>query len=119
MPTAEELADISIQMAGVVRRFGQEPRVALLAFSTFGFPRGERSEQFPEDQHRKREIARVGEIARAQRPDKDTQSHGGLQQACRDDEAPLGAAQHRLIGMTRRPSENILLRWIDHERQRQ
>jgi malate dehydrogenase (oxaloacetate-decarboxylating)(NADP+) len=48
MPTAEELADITIQMAGVVRRFGQEPRVALLAFSTFGFPRGERSERIIE-----------------------------------------------------------------------
>ena len=48
MPTAEELADITIQMAGVVKRFGQEPRVALLAFSTFGFPRGERSERIIE-----------------------------------------------------------------------
>ena len=48
MPTAEELADISVQMAGVARRFGVEPRVALLAFSTFGYPRGERSERIIE-----------------------------------------------------------------------
>jgi malate dehydrogenase (oxaloacetate-decarboxylating)(NADP+) len=48
MPTAEELADISVQMAGVARRLGIEPRVALLAFSTFGFPRGERSERIIE-----------------------------------------------------------------------
>jgi malate dehydrogenase (oxaloacetate-decarboxylating)(NADP+) len=48
MPTAEELADITIQMAGAVRRFGHEPRVALLAFSTFGYPRGERSERIIE-----------------------------------------------------------------------
>ncbi|HYM18595.1 MAG TPA: NADP-dependent malic enzyme [Micropepsaceae bacterium] len=48
MPTAEQLADITIQMAGAVRRFGHEPRVALLAFSTFGFPRGERSERIIE-----------------------------------------------------------------------
>jgi malate dehydrogenase (oxaloacetate-decarboxylating)(NADP+) len=48
MPTAEELADITVQMAGAVRRFGQEPRVALLAYSTFGFPRGERSERIIE-----------------------------------------------------------------------
>jgi malate dehydrogenase (oxaloacetate-decarboxylating)(NADP+) len=48
MPTAQELADISIQMAGVARCFGLEPRVALLAFSTFGFPRGERSERIIE-----------------------------------------------------------------------
>jgi malate dehydrogenase (oxaloacetate-decarboxylating)(NADP+) len=48
MPTAQELADISIQMAGVARRLGIEPRVALLAFSTFGYPRGERSERIIE-----------------------------------------------------------------------
>ena len=48
MPTAEELAEISVQMAGVARRLGIEPRVALLAFSTFGFPRGERSERIIE-----------------------------------------------------------------------
>jgi malate dehydrogenase (oxaloacetate-decarboxylating)(NADP+) len=48
MPTAQELADISVQMAGVARRLGIEPRVALLAFSTFGFPRGERSERIIE-----------------------------------------------------------------------
>jgi malate dehydrogenase (oxaloacetate-decarboxylating)(NADP+) len=48
LPTAEQLADIAIQMAGAVRRFGQEPRVALLASSTFGFPRNERSERIIE-----------------------------------------------------------------------
>ena len=48
LPAAEELAGIAIQMAGVCRRFGVEPRVALLAFSTFGFPRGERSERIIE-----------------------------------------------------------------------
>jgi malate dehydrogenase (oxaloacetate-decarboxylating)(NADP+) len=48
MPTAEELADIAVQTAGVARRFGHEPRVALLAYSTFGFPRGERTERLIE-----------------------------------------------------------------------
>ena len=48
LPSAEEIADIAIQMAGVARRFGHEPRVALLAFSTFGNPRGERSERIVE-----------------------------------------------------------------------
>jgi len=48
MPTAEELADITVQLAGVARRFGVVPRVALLAFSTFGYPRGERSERIIE-----------------------------------------------------------------------
>ncbi len=44
LPTAEELADIAQEAAGVARRFGYEPRVAFLSYSTFGFPRGERAE---------------------------------------------------------------------------
>lgn len=48
MPTAEELADITVQTAGVARRFGYEPRVALLAYSTFGQPWGERSQRVRE-----------------------------------------------------------------------
>ena len=43
MPTAQELAQIAIEAAGVSRRLGYEPRVAMLAFSTFGHPEGERS----------------------------------------------------------------------------
>jgi malate dehydrogenase (oxaloacetate-decarboxylating)(NADP+) len=43
MPTAEELADIAAEAAGVARRMGYVPRVAMLAFSTFGHPQGERS----------------------------------------------------------------------------
>jgi malate dehydrogenase (oxaloacetate-decarboxylating)(NADP+) len=43
MPTAEELAEIAIEAAGVARRLGYEPRLAMLAFSTFGHPQGERS----------------------------------------------------------------------------
>jgi malate dehydrogenase (oxaloacetate-decarboxylating)(NADP+) len=43
MPTAEDLAEIAIEAAGVARRLGYEPRLALLAFSTFGHPPGERS----------------------------------------------------------------------------
>ncbi|MFO1150749.1 MAG: NADP-dependent malic enzyme [Alsobacter sp.] len=43
MPTAGEIADIAVEAAGVARRLGYEPRVALLAFSTFGHPPGERS----------------------------------------------------------------------------
>ncbi|MEI6574309.1 MAG: NADP-dependent malic enzyme [Alphaproteobacteria bacterium] len=43
MPTALELADITVEAAGVARRLGYEPRVALLAYSTFGHPPGERS----------------------------------------------------------------------------
>ena len=44
MPTAEQLADIAIQAAAA----GLTPRVALLASSTFGFPRSERSERIIE-----------------------------------------------------------------------
>ncbi|WP_421854886.1 NADP-dependent malic enzyme [Oricola sp.] len=44
MPTAAELADIAEEAAGMARRMGYEPRVALLAFSTFGDPPSERSE---------------------------------------------------------------------------
>jgi malate dehydrogenase (oxaloacetate-decarboxylating)(NADP+) len=43
MPNAEVLADIAVEAAGVARRLGYEPRLALLAFSTFGHPPGERS----------------------------------------------------------------------------
>jgi len=48
MPTAEQLADIAIQAAAAAKRFGITPRVALLASSTFGFPRSERSERIIE-----------------------------------------------------------------------
>jgi malate dehydrogenase (oxaloacetate-decarboxylating)(NADP+) len=43
MPTSDELAEIAIEAAGVARKFGHEPRLALLAFSTFGHPPGERA----------------------------------------------------------------------------
>ena len=43
LPTAEEIADIAVEAAGVSRRLGYEPRVAMLAYSTFGHPPGERS----------------------------------------------------------------------------
>ncbi|MFO0994829.1 MAG: NADP-dependent malic enzyme [Hyphomicrobiales bacterium] len=44
LPNSEELADIAEEAAGVARRFGYEPRVAFLSYSTFGYPRGERAE---------------------------------------------------------------------------
>jgi malate dehydrogenase (oxaloacetate-decarboxylating)(NADP+) len=43
MPEAHDLAEIAIEAAGVSRRLGYEPRVAMLAFSTFGHPPGERT----------------------------------------------------------------------------
>ena len=51
IPTSEQLADIAVQTARVVRHFGYTPRVALLASSTFGFPRSERSERIVEAVH--------------------------------------------------------------------
>src|SRR5690349_22668726 len=43
MPEAEELAEIAVEAAGVARKFGYEPRLAMLAFATFGHPPGERA----------------------------------------------------------------------------
>ena len=43
MPSAEELADIACQAAATARALGHEPRVAMLAYSTFGHPQGDRS----------------------------------------------------------------------------
>jgi malate dehydrogenase (oxaloacetate-decarboxylating)(NADP+) len=48
VPTAAQLADIATEAARAARNFGIEPRVALLAYSTFGQPRGERSDQIRE-----------------------------------------------------------------------
>jgi malate dehydrogenase (oxaloacetate-decarboxylating)(NADP+) len=48
MPNAEDLAQIAIEAAGVARRLGYEPRVALLAFSSFGHPPGERTRHVQE-----------------------------------------------------------------------
>ena len=48
MPSAVEIADIAEEVAGFARRMGYEPRVAMLAYSTFGHPAGERSERVQE-----------------------------------------------------------------------
>ncbi|SOC83988.1 allosteric NADP-dependent malic enzyme [Ensifer adhaerens] len=45
MPNSEQLADIAEEAAGLARRLGYEPRVAMLAYSTFGHPSGERSDR--------------------------------------------------------------------------
>jgi malate dehydrogenase (oxaloacetate-decarboxylating)(NADP+) len=43
MPEAEDIAQIAIQAARGARRFGFTPRVALISYSTFGNPMGERA----------------------------------------------------------------------------
>jgi malate dehydrogenase (oxaloacetate-decarboxylating)(NADP+) len=48
MPEAEEIANIAMEAAGVARRLGFDPRVALLAYSTFGNPAGDRAEKVKE-----------------------------------------------------------------------
>ena len=45
LPTAHDLADIAETTAGFARQFGFEPRVALLSYSTFGNPTGERMQK--------------------------------------------------------------------------
>jgi len=48
MPDAEDLADIAVEAAGTARRLGYEPRLAMLAFSTFGHPPGDRAARVQE-----------------------------------------------------------------------
>ncbi|HMA74180.1 MAG TPA: NADP-dependent malic enzyme [Xanthobacteraceae bacterium] len=48
MPSAEEIAAIAIEAAGVTRKLGYVPRLALLAFATFGHPPGDRSRHVQE-----------------------------------------------------------------------
>ena len=45
LPVASELADIAVTAAEAARRFGVDPRVALLSFSTFGHPDTPRSRE--------------------------------------------------------------------------
>src|SRR3954467_2542516 len=48
MPDGSDIAEIAVEAAGVARKLGYEPRVALLSFSTFGHPPGERAEKVQE-----------------------------------------------------------------------
>src|SRR5580658_3803525 len=48
MPDAADIAEIAVEAARVARSLGYEPRLALLAFSTFGHPPGERSARVQE-----------------------------------------------------------------------
>jgi malate dehydrogenase (oxaloacetate-decarboxylating)(NADP+) len=45
LPSAEELADITVQTAAKARQLGHEPRAALLSFSNFGNPAREKAER--------------------------------------------------------------------------
>jgi malate dehydrogenase (oxaloacetate-decarboxylating)(NADP+) len=51
LPDSEQLADIAIRAAATAKKLGLTPRVAMLASSTFGFPRSERSERIIEAVH--------------------------------------------------------------------
>ncbi len=48
MPDAQELAAIAVEAAAVARKLGYEPRLALLAFATFGHPPGDRAARVQE-----------------------------------------------------------------------
>ncbi|WP_296711036.1 NADP-dependent malic enzyme [Rhodoblastus sp.] len=67
LPEADEIADIAVEAAGFARRLGYEPRVALLAFSNFGHPPGERSTRVKEAvrilDHRRVDFEYDGEMA--------------------------------------------------------
>ena len=47
-PDSKTLADIAVQTAKVARRFGLDPKVAMLSFSNFGSSRAQRSERIEE-----------------------------------------------------------------------
>jgi len=67
MPNAEDIAEIAVEAAGVARKLGYEPRLALLAFSTFGQPPSERSARVQEAvrilDHRRVDFEYDGEMA--------------------------------------------------------
>ncbi|HTK36799.1 MAG TPA: NADP-dependent malic enzyme [Caulobacteraceae bacterium] len=48
LPSGEELADITVEAAQAVQRLGFTPKVALMSYSTFGNPAGDRSERVRE-----------------------------------------------------------------------
>ncbi len=48
IPTADELASITVQTAEKVRQMGHEPRAALLSFANFGNPKREKSQRIRE-----------------------------------------------------------------------
>ena len=48
LPTASEIAEITIEASRVARTLGYDPRVALLASSNFGYPVSERSSRVQE-----------------------------------------------------------------------
>ena len=55
-PDSRSLAEIAVQTAKVARRFGVEPKVAMLSFSDFGSNRAQRSERIEEAVELAREL---------------------------------------------------------------
>ena len=79
-PTPDNIADIAEETASVARRLGYTPRVALLAYSTFGQPEGERAHKVREAVHildqRKVDFEYDGEMSAEVRPQ--SRRHGRL-----------------------------------------
>jgi malate dehydrogenase (oxaloacetate-decarboxylating)(NADP+) len=67
MPDATDIAEIAVEAAGVARKLGYEPRLALLAYSTFGRPPGDRAARVQEAvnllDHRRVDFEYDGEMA--------------------------------------------------------
>ena len=55
-PDSRTLAEIAVQTAKVARRFGVDPKVAMLSFSNFGSSRAQRSERIEDAIHIAREL---------------------------------------------------------------
>ncbi len=55
-PDSRTLAEIAVQTAKVARRFGVDPKVAMLSFSNFGSSRAQRSERIEDAIHMAREL---------------------------------------------------------------
>ena len=55
-PDTRTLAEIAVQTAKVARRFGVDPKVAMLSFSNFGSSRAQRSERIEDAIHMAREL---------------------------------------------------------------
>lgn len=81
-PTPEELADIAIDTADTAKRFGIEPKIAMLSFSTAG------SSEHPEV----KEVQRAAQLVKERRPDlevsEDMQADAALMDAVGESKAP-------------------------------
>ena len=96
-PTAEQVAEIAVLAAAEVRRFGIEPRVALLSHSNFG------SSDAPAALKMQQALGLARALDPALMIDGEMRGDAALSEAVRDSEAP-GGLDHPLAG-----SANLLV----------